>query len=99
MAAEEEGTATDLFVRPDGRPMVFLMGHVREKMEVLTLLITFILVFPLNITNSLSSIQIVVSFSTIIIFSFTIGINTFRLLTTHNRGGGQNGKSKCTPWN
>ena len=25
----------DLFVRPDGRPMIFLMGEVRERDKVL----------------------------------------------------------------
>ena len=57
MAGEEGGTASDLFVRPDGRPMVFLMGYVRERMEVATLVITDILVFLLNISNSLSLIK------------------------------------------
>ena len=32
---EEGRMKEDLFVRPDGRPMVFLMGEVRERDKVL----------------------------------------------------------------
>ena len=32
---EEGWMKEDLFVRPDGRPMVFLMGEVRERDKVL----------------------------------------------------------------
>ena len=32
----------DLFVRPDGRPMLFLMGDVREREKVIRVLIDFL---------------------------------------------------------
>ena len=32
----------DLFVRPDGRPMLFLMGDVREREKVIRVLVDFL---------------------------------------------------------
>ena len=35
LLGEEGWMKEDLFVRPDGRPMIFLMGEVRERDKVL----------------------------------------------------------------